>query len=64
MKNRLLVASMQCAEAGVGECGYKKQQERSWMELFCVLTGDGFMNLHVIKFHKTQTHTRAQGKSE
>ena len=27
MKNRLLVARMQCAEVGVGECGYKKQQE-------------------------------------
>lgn len=43
-------------------CGYKKQQERPLMELFCVLTGDGYMNLHVIKLHKT--HTRVQGKSE
>lgn len=38
-------------------CGYKRQQERPLMELFCILTGDGDMNLHVIKLHKTKTHT-------
>lgn len=27
------------------------------MELFCILTDDGYMNLHGIKLHKTHMHT-------
>ena len=45
-------------------CGYKRQQERPLMELFCILTGDGYMNLHVIKLHKTQTHEYRENLSQ